>query len=70
MKGCWFSFNNFNFNNFVVFALFEGKKKFSLRLTDDMNMLERIYNLAAYWRTIYVHHHIILPRVDVIFQVN
>ncbi|VDN52724.1 unnamed protein product [Dracunculus medinensis] len=37
-------------------------------LTDDMNMLERIYNLAAYWRTIYVHHHIILPRVDVIFQ--
>ncbi|PIO52393.1 hypothetical protein TELCIR_26301, partial [Teladorsagia circumcincta] len=39
-----------------------------LRLTDDLSFVERTFNLASYLRALYIHHHIILPRIDAIFQ--
>ncbi|KAK6036181.1 hypothetical protein COOONC_26316 [Cooperia oncophora] len=38
------------------------------KLTDDLNFIERTFNLASYLRALYIHHHIILPRVDAVFQ--
>jgi UDP:flavonoid glycosyltransferase YjiC (YdhE family) len=37
-------------------------------LTDDLNFWQRAYNLAAYVRTLYVHQHIILRRIDALSQ--
>ncbi|XGW11316.1 hypothetical protein V3C99_012650 [Haemonchus contortus] len=38
------------------------------KLTDDLNYFQRTFNLASYLRALYIHHHIVLPRIDAIFQ--
>uniref|UniRef100_A0A914E2C2 glucuronosyltransferase n=1 Tax=Acrobeloides nanus TaxID=290746 RepID=A0A914E2C2_9BILA len=37
-------------------------------LTDELNFWQRSYNMAAYLRALYVHQHIVLRRLDAIFQ--
>ncbi|KAL3120581.1 hypothetical protein niasHT_007873 [Heterodera trifolii] len=37
-------------------------------LTDDLSFWERTYNLLAHLRQLYIHQHIILRRVDKLFQ--
>lgn len=37
-------------------------------LTDEQNFWERSYNMAAYLKAIYIHQHLILRRMDKIFQ--
>ena len=41
----------------------------SHRLTDDMTNFERTYNLISYLKSIYVHQHVIHPRIDAVVQV-
>ncbi|CAI4232661.1 unnamed protein product [Auanema sp. JU1783] len=37
-------------------------------LTEDMTFTDRVYNLAYYLRALYIHQHIIHPRIDAVFQ--
>lgn len=45
-------------------------KEDSFRLTDELSFWERAYNFLAYLRELYIHQHIVLRRVDKLFQVN
>ncbi|KJH52069.1 UDP-glucoronosyl and UDP-glucosyl transferase [Dictyocaulus viviparus] len=38
------------------------------KLTDDLSFTERTYNLVSYFRSLYNHQVIVLPRIDEIFQ--
>ncbi|TKR68702.1 hypothetical protein L596_030946 [Steinernema carpocapsae] len=38
------------------------------RLNDKLSVMQRIRNLAAYLRAIYVHQSVVLPRIDEIFK--
>ncbi|VDK33961.1 unnamed protein product [Anisakis simplex] len=38
-------------------------------LTDELNFWQRTYNMASYLRAIFVHQHLILRRIDRLFQV-
>ncbi|KIH61687.1 hypothetical protein ANCDUO_08036 [Ancylostoma duodenale] len=38
-------------------------------LTDDLTFMERTFNLISYLRALYIHHHVVLPRIDAVFQV-
>ncbi|KAK6738829.1 hypothetical protein RB195_020742 [Necator americanus] len=38
------------------------------KLTDDLTFFERTFNLISYLRALYIHHHIVLPRIDAVFQ--
>lgn len=37
-------------------------------LTDELSFLERAYNMLAYLRELYIHQHIVLRRMDKLFQ--
>ncbi|CAP22296.2 Protein CBR-UGT-58 [Caenorhabditis briggsae] len=37
-------------------------------LTDDLTFSERVYNVASYLKQLYLHQHIVQPRVDAVFQ--
>ncbi|RCN29966.1 UDP-glucoronosyl and UDP-glucosyl transferase [Ancylostoma caninum] len=38
------------------------------KLTDDLTFMERTFNLISYFRALYIHHHVVLPRIDAVFQ--
>ncbi|WKX96388.1 hypothetical protein Q1695_012660 [Nippostrongylus brasiliensis] len=38
------------------------------KLTDDLTFVERTFNLASYLRALYIHQHLVLPRIDAVFQ--
>ncbi|CAJ0606351.1 unnamed protein product [Cylicocyclus nassatus] len=38
------------------------------KLTDELTFFERTFNLISYLRQLYIHHHIVLPRIDAVFQ--
>uniref|UniRef100_A0A914ZTH0 glucuronosyltransferase n=4 Tax=Parascaris univalens TaxID=6257 RepID=A0A914ZTH0_PARUN len=40
------------------------------RLTDELNFWQRTFNMASYLRAIYVHQHLILRRMDNVFQAH
>uniref|UniRef100_A0A914RG88 Uncharacterized protein n=1 Tax=Parascaris equorum TaxID=6256 RepID=A0A914RG88_PAREQ len=64
-----------SYENFLYLWL-NGLKKyvfpppplFYLRLTDELNFWQRTFNMASYLRAIYVHQHLILRRMDNVFQ--
>ncbi|VDN02551.1 unnamed protein product [Thelazia callipaeda] len=37
-------------------------------LSDDLTFFQRFYNFASYLRAIYIHHHLILRRIDKLFK--
>uniref|UniRef100_A0A8R1HMR1 UDP-glucuronosyltransferase n=1 Tax=Caenorhabditis japonica TaxID=281687 RepID=A0A8R1HMR1_CAEJA len=37
-------------------------------LTDELTFAQRVYNVAAYLRELYVHQHVVQPRIDAVFQ--
>ncbi|CAI5442850.1 unnamed protein product [Caenorhabditis angaria] len=37
-------------------------------LTDDLSFTQRIYNVASYFKNLYIHQHIVQPRIDAVFQ--
>lgn len=40
------------------------------RLTEDLTHAERFYNVIEYLKALYVHQHIVQPRIDAVFQVG
>lgn len=39
-------------------------------LTDDLTFSQRLYNVASYFKQLYIHQHIVQPRIDAVFQVR
>ncbi|EFO84295.1 CRE-UGT-58 protein [Caenorhabditis remanei] len=37
-------------------------------LTDELTFSERVYNVASYMKQLYIHQHIVQPRIDAVFQ--
>ncbi|CAA85328.2 Putative UDP-glucuronosyltransferase ugt-58 [Caenorhabditis elegans] len=37
-------------------------------LTDDLTFSQRLYNVASYFKQLYIHQHIVQPRIDAVFQ--
>uniref|UniRef100_A0A1I7T4B3 glucuronosyltransferase n=1 Tax=Caenorhabditis tropicalis TaxID=1561998 RepID=A0A1I7T4B3_9PELO len=37
-------------------------------LTDDLTFTERVYNVASYFKQLYIHQHVVQPRIDAIYQ--
>ncbi|EFO23834.1 hypothetical protein LOAG_04651 [Loa loa] len=41
---------------------------FGTRFTDDLTFLQRLYNFASYFRSLYIHQHLILRRIDNLYK--
>ncbi|CAL2031147.1 unnamed protein product [Caenorhabditis brenneri] len=37
-------------------------------LTDDLTFTDRMYNVASYFKQLYIHQHIVQPRIDAVYQ--
>ncbi|KAL6734918.1 hypothetical protein Aduo_005406 [Ancylostoma duodenale] len=52
----------------LIDPMYEVRLSYFFRLTDDLTFMERTFNLISYLRALYIHHHVVLPRIDAVFQ--